>query len=580
MFLVACTSSSTPPVTFNLPKPNTAVFDTKYSPQAGTPGGVLIVGFKNAVKQLNPFYSSAYATWQAARPVLRGLATTTYDGKFVADLAASIPTVDNKQLVISGNTFTMVVSLKPNLKWSDGQPLTMNDLKYTWQWATDPGQVGCVFCSVGWPLISGIDVSSDGLTATIHWSQLYSGWLTWMVQFILPQHYMSTVPVAHAAKASMPLSAAIKNVPWSGPFVITNATSTEIDYAPNSKWAGGVSADHSPYLSGMKIVAFPSQDGVIAAYKTGSIDLALGVTADQYAAINSAGASIGAPSVGANWYYEQLVVNNDPSKARGNGLWDVRVRQALELAIDKSAILKLLFPGLSVPSLCQPTAASQWYSDTNAKCPAADQGKAKDLLKQAGWSPDSSGIVANGGREMDLTLCTATDDPGRLLTIQKVASDLRAVGIKSEVVTVPLTAIEATYADTDSTSQCSGARGNFDIIDFTPGLPLGDPYGDLYPVYGAKSFPDLGDHSGLNYARYTSSDAEAALTRLKTDVDISGQIKDAYAMQEACVRDVCSISLYTRLFVVGVGGHVGNFPGYSPSFVTPTWNVEDWFRKG
>ncbi len=38
----------------------------------------------------------------------------------------------------------MTLNLKPNLEWSDGQPLTMNDLKYTWQWANDPNQSGCV----------------------------------------------------------------------------------------------------------------------------------------------------------------------------------------------------------------------------------------------------------------------------------------------------------------------------------------------------------------------------------------------------------------------------------------------------
>ena len=56
-----------------------------------------------------------------------------------------------------GKGFEMDIELKPGLLWSDGVPLTLNDLKYTWQWVNDPDQVGVT--TTGWDSIDKIDVS-------------------------------------------------------------------------------------------------------------------------------------------------------------------------------------------------------------------------------------------------------------------------------------------------------------------------------------------------------------------------------------------------------------------------------------
>jgi peptide/nickel transport system substrate-binding protein len=172
---------------------NSLLFGTTYKPAPGTSGGTLVMGDWQPPAQLNLFYSGNTSN-DAMSPALRALVTISTDGKYVPDLAASIPTVANGGVVITGNTFTITISLKPGLQWSDGQPLTMNDLAYTWQWANDPAQSGCTLCGSGYPDISAIDVSSDGLTATIHFKDLYSGWLGWLTHPILPAHYFKTIP--------------------------------------------------------------------------------------------------------------------------------------------------------------------------------------------------------------------------------------------------------------------------------------------------------------------------------------------------------------------------------------------------
>jgi len=86
---------------------------------------------------------------------------------------------------------TVTVTLKPNLKWSDGVPLTGADFAYTVKWAQDPTQQGCTACGVGFTtvdpttgntinLIDKVTVSSDGLTVSMHFNQLYASWLSFL----------------------------------------------------------------------------------------------------------------------------------------------------------------------------------------------------------------------------------------------------------------------------------------------------------------------------------------------------------------------------------------------------------------
>jgi peptide/nickel transport system substrate-binding protein len=559
-----------------------AVFGTKYNPGPGQPGGTLVMGEWQAADQLNPYYTTSEADVEAYLPALRGCATISSDGKYIPDLCASLPSESNGGIVVNGNTFTITLKLKPNLQWSDGQPLTMNDLKYTWQWANDPNQSGCTSCGPGtaWPLIDSIDVSSDGLTATIHFKQLFGGWLPWLTSAILPQHYMSTIPVKDAAKKSYPVSSAIANAVFSGPFVITAASSSEIDYAPNPHWNGGVSPNHQgkPYLANLKFQYFGDKNGEIAAFNSGAIDLAFDLQTDSYPAMKNVSSSIGTVEQDPLWEYEHLDIYQDPNHKRGNGLWDVNVRKAIAMAIDKAKIVSTDFPGANVTIACSPAPPGMWYHKDET-CPAYDPAAAKAALEAAGYSLDSAGFMAKGGKEMNLELCTTSGNPTRLTELQIVEGDLKAIGVKSYIKTADAASVVfAGWTGTTPTTDCSIYRGNYDLADFAYVL-TGSPYGDYFATYSSTEWPELGDHSGANDTRFKSAEMDSALSKLATDVSLTAQQTDAYAVQDAYVAGIPEIPLYYRGEVTGIGVHVGNWPGYNPSAQGPTWDVEDWFYK-
>ena len=440
-----------------------------------------------------------------------------------------------------------------------------------------PGPVRAArYAARGIPDISAIDVSADGLTATIHFKDLYSGWLGWLTHPILPEHYFKTIPVKDAAKLGMPKSPAIAKVPWSGPFEITAATPSEIDYARNPYWHGGVSGPHAAYLDHLKLVYYGSKDGMIADFLAGNVDLIFDLTQADYPAVSVVSPSVGQAQLLPSLTYEHFGINNDPTHARGNGLWDVKVRTALAMAVNKAALLTTIFPGQTVAPACSRTPPGEWYRKDET-CPAYDPAGASQLLAQAGWVKDASGYVANAGHEMNLELCTTSGNPTRLTEIQLLQNDLKAIGVKSHIVTADAgSVVFASWGSTTPTTDCSIYRGTYDISLYTGG-DSGNPYNDYYFAYSSSAFPELGDHSGVNDTRFSSPAMDAALATLKTAVDPATVLPAAQAVQDAYNAGVPEIPLYYRANTTGVGARAGNWIGESA--ISDTWNVEDWYVK-
>jgi peptide/nickel transport system substrate-binding protein len=563
---------------------NDALFNTSYKPVTDAqPGGTLIMGEWQPPDTLQPFFSTAYTTVEAITPALRGFATITSDGKYIPDLAASIPTVGNGVTIApDGKTFTVQLTLRPNLKWSDGKPLTMNDFKATWQWATDKAQSGCSSCTVGWPEIDNVDVSSDGLSATLHFKELYAGWLGFLTGAFFQADWLKSFPVADSSK-SMPNSSAIANVPFSGPFVITNASKTEIDYAPNPNWAGGVDLavggqTHAPYLAGLKFQFFDTKDGEIAAFKSGAIDIALDMTQADYSTIQSVDPSVGTAELTPSWQYEHLDINNDPTHARGNGLWDPAIRKAIAMAVNKDDMIAAIFPGQQTTAACSPAPPGLWYR-SEVTCPAFDVEGSKAALDAANMKVGASGNREYNGKEVDLELCTTAGNPTRLTELQKLQGYLQAVNIKSHIKTADAgSVVFAGWADTKPDTDCALYRGNYDLGDFAYIIGA-DPYNNYFYTYATSQWPEKGDHSGANDTRFSDPNMDAALTALKTDVDLNKQLADAKTVQDAYNTGIPEIPIYYRSETTGLSVHVGGWPGYNPSSIGPTWNVENWWYK-
>lgn len=142
-------------------------------------------------KNLNPVLDAAEPTLSLAMFIYSW--TVRYNSKAqpVPDALREIPTVANGD--VSKDGLTLKYKLRTNMKWQDGEPVTCNDLKFTWQVVMNPRNN--VVTTDGYKDIGSIDCSNP-YVAVIHMKRLYAPFLEqlWSVNGnapILPEHLLA-----------------------------------------------------------------------------------------------------------------------------------------------------------------------------------------------------------------------------------------------------------------------------------------------------------------------------------------------------------------------------------------------------
>jgi peptide/nickel transport system substrate-binding protein len=576
----ASTAASAPPASAAasptaLPEdPEAILFNYTYEPTEGTPGGSAVVADWQAVANLNSYYDNAFTTSQVLAATMVGLWETSSDGHWKPELAAKMPKFSDDSIrQAADGSFEVDLELLPDLKWSDGTPLTLNDLKYQWQWIMDPAQTGLVSGTTGWEDISDIVVSDDGLKATVKFSKAYAGFYGLLGQWFVPQHYFSTIPVADAATQSMPVSPDIAKVPTSGPFMFDTASATGIVVKRNPNYKLGAFGQGA-YLDEVKFNFYADVDGMKADFLAGNVDAALDMLAADYDSIKGVDPAIGRAILEPSWQYEHLDMNQGP-----NGhpmLADVKVRQALTQAIDKADLYAALFPGYPVPAeaACSPAPPGTYWRDETITCPGFDVAAANALLDEAGWTDSNGdGTRDKDGKEAVLTACTLAGRPVRQLTLEKVAGYYEAIGVK---VNVQLSDVMFDgWNDTTAETPCSIYRGTYDLSLFAWVLTF-DLFGNYYYSYHTDQWPDNEPHDGGNTSRFSNPDMDAALDILRDKIGTADQIAAAKTVQEVFVAQFAEIPLYYREEARGVSTRLNNFEK-NPGTASDIWNVEDWW---
>jgi len=226
-------------------------------------GKTITVAFSQEPDLVDSIFSSmSYAAW-VNQSVLVGLGTWDAKNNLIPELATEVPTQANGGVSADGLTITW--HLKPNLKWSDGEPLTSADVKFTWQVEVDPGN--SVYSRAGYDQITSVD-TPDTTTAVLHFKDLYPGWQT---LFTSGPNNQGNIQPEHILKGKTGLE---KDpfVHWptisSGPFVITDwVAGDHMTLWPNPNYWKG-----RPKLDQFQIKFVPDPETAKAALKTGDVD--------------------------------------------------------------------------------------------------------------------------------------------------------------------------------------------------------------------------------------------------------------------------------------------------------------------
>jgi peptide/nickel transport system substrate-binding protein len=341
-------------------------------------------------------------------------------------LASEIPTVANGD--VSSDLKTWTFKLRPNLVWSDGQPLNAADVDYTWKLWVNP-KYGAAY-TTGYNLIKSADVSSDKLSITFHLSTGYEPFVTvWADGGFapLPAHHFSSMSPDAVLKSPDNLNPSVV----SGPFMMSESkVHDHFTVVRNPKYY--LASQGLPYLDKIVFRFVTDSNTILKDLQSGSIDASWFLDSQKIAAYQALAPTYTLTKTFGSAGYEAIWVN-----LKNTILQDVTVRKALAMAVDHNALIQTARRGAAAP-LCtdHPISFNPGYQ-ANANCPAFDPAAANTLLDQNGWVKGSDGVRAKNGQRLEFIYSTTANNAWRAADELILQQNFKAIGVKINIQNYP-----------------------------------------------------------------------------------------------------------------------------------------------
>jgi peptide/nickel transport system substrate-binding protein len=526
-------------------------------------GGMVALVIPEEPAGLNRYLADAALVYQVSDASVIGLTTPNEKGEYTPRLAAELPTLSDDQK-------TVTWKLREGLKWSDGEPITSDDIKFTWEAVSNPNS-GAFNATAGFDLIESIETPDD-VTAIVQYSEPFVGYLGQFSAALLPRH-------ATGNPEEMTTWAWNMKPVVAGPFVVTDWRSGEsITMERNENYY----EEGKPYLDKLIFRIVPEAASQTALMKQGEAQVHLWPGEDK----------VDYDAVMAGTAAQQLVPgiwnmaidfnlskpgDDDPSASEPHPiLGDIRVRQAISHAIDYDTLINDVMNGQVTPST-NPFAYG-WYKCDVPRMYNFDVEKAKQLLTEAGWVEGPDGVrVADGalyaedGTRLSLELQGYTTFEPLERTEQFIVENLKAVGIEANIQNYDFSIIFGSFADGSPRKV-----GDFDMLIYDRGYYL-EPHGDVLNSYLSTSIPSADNPDGDNSFRWVNAEADAAIEKAGSTFD-QVERRDAYCELARLIQED-AIQNHIYLFQDGYG-FSSRLEGYTVStWGSMTWDVQNWKYK-
>lgn len=464
------------------------------SQPAATKGGTITIAVDAFDATLLPIGNGTTQGYREDFMIFDRLAENDFNGKPVPTLAESI-TPDG-----SGQVWT--VKLRKSVKFTDGTPLTADDVIYSFQYAMD--QANGFLQRGRLTSITNMEAVDSGTVKFTLAAPLSSFVDALTLVGIAPKHAMAPDPKAFAVK---PIG--------TGPFMLSQFVPNDriVLKANPNYWAG------APPIDQLVFLYVPDATTRLADLEAGTADIVAPLLGTQIDELKS---HRGLTVAGADSTQRVDLWINDTVAPFNNKL----VRQALSYAIDRQAMVNTLAPG-STPAIGPITRAS-WGFDSKLRGYTYDPQKAKSLLTQAGF-PD--------GIDFTLDISTRAGEDREAALIQQQAA---AAGIRVRVNTMEYATLVQTVV----------SKRAFQVARLTA-TQTPDPDSMTY-IYFYSTSPG-------NYYGYKNPQVDTLLDQGRRTVDQPSRTKIYSQLQTILLEDAPNVWMYYNKVLFGVGPHVKNF---------------------
>ena len=362
------------------------------------------------------------------------------------------------------------------------------------------------------------------------------------------------------------------------------------EYTPGQKlvlernpfyWKSDGKGNSLPYVDEVVFLFVPSADAQVLRFQSGETDLISRLGAENFSVLSRQARGYTMTDAGPGLEYNFLFFNlNDlgekvsPEMARKSKWFrEVKFRQAVSAAIDRDAIVRLIYQGRGAALWGPVTPGNPRWVNTSIPHPARSLERARSLLKEAGysWKNGAAGdpeLVDADGKAVEFSILTSSSNADRTKMAAIIQDDLKELGMHVQVLPLEFRSLIDRVSQTKEYDACLLGLASFDA----------DPNSDIN-VWLSSGGTHLWNPSQAHPATPWESEVDALMEQQLDTPGFELRKKLYDRVQQILADYQPMIFLASPDILTGANNDIGNF---HPSVLEPyvLWNVEQlYFRN-
>jgi peptide/nickel transport system substrate-binding protein len=546
------------------------------SGEAGSSGGRMVVSLRAEPKTLNPVVATDAPSQEVIGTMQADLVHINRATHLTEPALA-------KSWKVSSDGLDYTLTLRQGLRFSDGEPLDAEDVLFTLRVYLDEGVHAPQrdLLIVGGKPITVTKINAQ--TLVFHFAKPYGvGERVFDGLAILPRHLLEKTYQEGKLGQIGSLSTPANQWAGLGPFRLKEYVAGQrliLERNPYY-WKTDTQGHRLPYLNELVFLFVPSADAQVLRFQSGETDMISRLGAENFSVLARQQHGYTMADAGPGLEYNFLFFNlNDlgdktaPETARKQKWFrDVQFRQAVSAAVDREAIVRLVYQGRGAMLWGPVTPGNRRWIDAAIPHPARSLDKARQLLRDAGfrWTNEAQGepaLVDAEGKPVEFSILTSSSNADRTKMATLIQDDLKQLGMRVQVVPLEFRSLIDRVTQSKEYDACVLGLVSFDA----------DPNSDINVWLSSG-----GTHLWNPSQEHPATPWEAEMDRLmvaQLTATNSEQRKKLYdRVQEILAENQPMIFLASPDILVGAKNTIGNF---HPAVLEPyvLWNVDQLYLR-
>jgi len=545
--------------------------------EIGKPGGRLVVSLRAEPKTLNPLTAADAPSREVILGAMQADLIHINRATQLTELALA------KSWKVSANGLQYTLTLRKGLKFSDGQPVDADDILFTFRVCLDEK----VHATQRDLLIVGgkpIAVRKlDAQTVVFQLAKTYgAGERLFDGLAILPRHLLEKP--YNEGKLAQTWTLATPANQWAGlgPFRLKEYVAGQklvLERNPYY-WKQDAKGSRLPYLEELVFLFVPNADAQVLRFQSGETDLISRLGAENFSVLSRQQSGYTMSDAGPGLEYNFLFFNlNEPGEKTPPDLsrkmkWfrDSKFRQAISAAIDREAIVRLVYQGRGAALWGPVTPGNHRWGNSAIPHPARSVEKARALLKEAGftWITGSNAepaLVDSDAKPVEFSILTSSTNADRTKMATLIQDDLKQLGMRVQIVPTEFRSLIDRVTQTKEYEACILGLVSFDA----------DPTADSN-VWLSNGGTHLWNPSQAHPSTAWEAEIDKLMEQQLAGPSYEQRKKWFDRVQELLAENQPMIFLASPDILVGAKNSIGNF---HPAVLEPyvLWNAEQLYFK-